>query len=232
MSVIDYITGLAKRPVGRSTLSKLVLSTVVFVVLVSLAGFVAKQVTDGDTLTKDEQILRSIYAHSNSVLDTVVLGITYTGNLLTVAIITAVLGWFLYKTGMRRSVVQALFTVGGAMVLNASLKLIFQRDRPELWQLLTHESTYSFPSGHALVTASLAMLLILLFWKTKYRYGIVAAATLYTVSVGISRLYLGVHYPTDVLAGWLTGAAWAIIVATVIGTIKWSNIRRSSQNTQ
>lgn len=213
------INGLSKRPVGKTTLGKLVLSSGAFVVLVSAAAFIAREVEEGETKTRDTAILLKINNHSNSVLDVVALSVTYMGNLLTVAIMVALLSGLLARMRKWRAAAQTLFTMGGALLLNAVLKLIFQRDRPELWQLLTHESTYSFPSGHALASAALATLLITLSWKTRFRIPVLIFSIAYTFSIGLSRLYLGVHYPTDVLAGWLIGAAWAVLVGAIIGTV-------------
>ena len=218
--MFNVVNGISKRPVGRSTLGKLVASTGLFIFLVSGAAYIAEQVEDGDTLTRDTEILLRINDHSSSLLDTISLFVTYSGNLLTVAIMVLILAGILLKLGKRRAVVQVLFTMGGVLFLNAILKLIFQRDRPELWQLLTHESTFSFPSGHALASAAFAMLLVLLMWKTRFKIPVIIFASMYTLSVGVSRLYLGVHYPTEVLAGWLIGMAWAVLVGMIIGSVK------------
>lgn len=220
------ITQFAKRPVGETTYAKLAASLTGFVALVGLFGYIAREVEEGETTTRDTEILLKINAHSSSVLDTVALAVTYSGNLLTVLIMTTLLAAFLARKRLWRSVVQVVVTMGGALVANAILKVLFQRARPELWQLLTHESTYSFPSGHALLTAAFATLVTLLAWKTKFRWIILAIASLYSLSVGLSRLYLGVHYPTDVLAGWCLGIAWALGVAAILGVVR---LNRKSQ---
>lgn len=208
-----------EKHVGELTLRRLFAALGVFTVLVGIFAYIAKQVQDGDTLTKDTQILLAINSHSSSFFDMAALVITYTGNILSVVVMSILLGAWLYKKKRIRSVVQVLFTLGGAIAANALLKLIFQRERPELWQLMTHESTYSFPSGHALITAAFAVTILIIGWNSRYRWLIVALASIYTLSVGLSRLYLGVHYPTDVIAGWSIGIAWAIAVALILRII-------------
>lgn len=209
----------SKKHVSELTLKRLFAALGVFLVLIGIFAYVAKQVQDGDTLTRDTQILLAINSHSSSFYDTAALAITYTGNILSVVIISILLGIWLYKRRQKYPIVQVAFALGGAIIANALLKLLFQRERPELWQLMTHESTYSFPSGHALITAAFAVTVVIISWKSRFKWFIIAIASLYTLSVGLSRLYLGVHYPTDVVAGWCLGAAWAIVVALIMRVI-------------
>lgn len=219
MGIPVRIQRISRRTVGKGAYRLLLAGSTVFVLLVGLFAYIAKQVHDGDTLTRDSEILLKINNHSSTLFDAVSLAITYSGNILTVVIMTSLFLLLLYRKGYVRSVVQTAFAVGGAIATNAVLKLIFQRERPELWQLLTHESTYSFPSGHALITAALATTFILICWNTRFRWAGLLLGVAYTASVGISRLYLGVHYPTDVLAGWCLGIAWAILVALILKVI-------------
>ena len=216
---MDYrirIRDVSKRFVSTFALTKLSIALGLFLVLVVSFAYIAKQVYDGDTITRDTEILLKINSHSNSFLDTLSLVFTYTGNILSVVIIGSLLSLWLYRQQRFQSIIQLFFSVGGAIVANALLKLLFQRERPELWQLITHESTYSFPSGHALITAALAATVVLIWWKSTHKWLIITVASLYTFFVGVSRLYLCVHYPTDVVAGWCMGVAWVIAVAVIL----------------
>lgn len=213
------IASVSKRAIAMPTLIRLGVAASLFVTLVAGFAFIAKQVIDGDTLTKDSQVLLWINDYAHPILDSVIVGVTLTGNIGTVLIMSTCAIFFLKKYGEIRSIIQIIFTVGGAIMLNILLKYLFQRDRPKLWQLVIQESTYSFPSGHALITAAFATSLVFIWWKVRYRWLIVVAAALYVLLVGFSRLYLGVHYPTDVIAGWCVGVAWAVIVAIVLKVV-------------
>ena len=120
-----------------------------------------------------------------------------------IALSLALLAWKRW-----REAAFAIVALAGSALLNLSAKQFFQRDRPSLWESIAPESTFSFPSGHAMGSMTLAAVLVLLCWQTRWRWPMLAAALAFTGLVGLSRLYLGVHYPSDVLAGWAAGLAW------------------------
>ena len=128
------------------------------------------------------------------------------------------------------ALLQMLVGVGGAVLLNMLVKGFFARQRPDLWERLVTETSYSFPSGHSMASAALALSVVLITWNTRFRWWVVAAASLYVVTIGFTRLYLGVHYPTDVLAGWSLGAAWVLFVAWIIGGISRRNKRGKNED--
>ncbi len=113
------------------------------------------------------------------------------------------------STGSRFLILAAV--VGGVLLSNA-LKLVFERPRPDIVAHAARVFTPSFPSGHATLSAitylTLGALLAGLH-SLRFKLYFLGLAILLTIAVGISRIYLGVHYPTDVLAGWCIGAAWA-----------------------
>ena len=108
----------------------------------------------------------------------------------------------------------------GSALLNMATKQFFQRDRPTLWESIAPEHTFSFPSGHAMGSATLAMVVVLLCWHTRWRWLAVALATLFALLVGASRIYLGVHYPSDILGGFAAGIAWVSGVYLVLFRIR------------
>jgi undecaprenyl-diphosphatase len=112
-----------------------------------------------------------------------------------------------------------LAAVGGGVLLSNLLKFTFERPRPGLVPHAVRVFTTSFPSGHATLSAitylTLGALLASLHDSVRFKVYFLSLAILLTIAVGISRIYLGVHYPTDVLAGWCIGAAWAAFCWTI-----------------
>ena len=98
----------------------------------------------------------------------------------------------------------------GSALLNLGAKQLFARVRPTLWESIAPESTFSFPSGHAMGSITLAMVLVLLAWHTRWRWWVAAPMAAFVAMVGLSRVYLGVHYPSDILAGWAAASAWTV----------------------
>ena len=114
----------------------------------------------------------------------------------------------------------AIVAFAGSALLNLATKQVFQRPRPALWESIAPESTFSFPSGHAMGSATLAMVVVLLCWHTRFRWPAVVLAALFALTVGASRIYLGVHYPSDILGGWAAGIAWVSGVYLVLYRIR------------
>ena len=110
----------------------------------------------------------------------------------------------------------AAIALGGSALLNLAAKPAFARDRPALWDSIAPETTYSFPSGHAMGSMTLACVLVLLVWRTRWRWPMVALMAPFVALVGLSRVYLGVHYPSDILAGWAFAIAWVVAVYLVV----------------
>ncbi|MFC4601699.1 phosphatase PAP2 family protein [Cohnella hongkongensis] len=113
--------------------------------------------------------------------------------------------------GHRKELLLLVFSVGGAAGLNSLLKNAFQRERPALHRL-AEETGYSFPSGHSMAAFALYGAMAYLLWRhiasRAGRTALIAAAAVLVLSIGLSRIYLGVHYPSDVLAGYLASLVW------------------------
>ena len=200
---------------------KLVSLAIYFLVfLACLIGFgqVADEVHEGESLLIDEAILQTINSFSNSCWDTFFVIITQLGGVIGIITLTLGLLLVLILRQKRRAAFLLALTVGGAALLNLILKLIFERSRPDLWEQLIVETSYSFPSGHAMLSAALGLVVIYIFWATRYRWPVAITASLYILVIGLSRLYLGVHYPTDIIAGWLVSGAWLVAVVVVINS--------------
>lgn len=136
------------------------------------------------------------------------------GTIVLVLLVGAVLGFLLIGRHYSAALLVLVATGGGA-VLSSFLKDFYARPRPHVVPHLSHVTSYSFPSGHSLLSAvvylTLGALLARLVQRRWAKVYFVGVAVLLTLLVGLSRVYLGVHYPTDVVAGWSAGVTWAIL---------------------
>jgi len=189
---------------------------VVFVLLIVAFVELVEEVFEGETLFYDEAILNGINGFSTPFFDNFFVIITQLGGVFGIIAFTTILLAILLRRKLYQKALIVGATVAGAALLNVVLKLIFERTRPDLWEQLIVETSFSFPSGHSMITAALGLSLIFICWNTRYRWLAVALGSSFIIVIGFSRLYLGVHYPTDVLAGWVVSAAWLFIVVTVV----------------
>lgn len=141
--------------------------------------------------------------------------ITALGSASVLILITAGVVLYLLMTGRRSAALMVFVSVAGGQVLSSLLKLGIDRPRPELVSHLAEVYTMSFPSGHAMLSAvtylTLGALLARIEKRRATKIYVLSVAVLITVLVGASRVYLGVHWPSDVLAGWCAGFAWAML---------------------
>jgi undecaprenyl-diphosphatase len=137
------------------------------------------------------------------------------GGVSLLGIVTAIALGFLILDGKAHMALFAGGSVVGGMVVSVLLKDVFQRPRPEILPHVAYAANSSFPSGHSMMSAVTYLTLAALLARSQERRRIKAyfllLAALLTFLVGLSRVYLGVHWPTDVLAGWMAGAVWAML---------------------
>jgi undecaprenyl-diphosphatase len=184
--------------------------------------YVAENVTQGDTRDFDERVLRALRRSDDpgssigpAWLQTGALDITALGSPTVLGLVVlAVTGYLLIHKLYRTGAFVFVASCGG-WFLNWALKLAFDRPRPDLVPHLREVMSSSFPSGHAMTSAAvyltLGTLLMRLVEGRLAKFYCIAIAMLATLLVGASRVFLGVHYPTDVLAGWLIGLSWALV---------------------
>lgn len=170
----------------------------------------ADEVRDKEPLPGDVSVLTTLNSFANDWLTSFFTVITSLGSsVFVVAGVTLAVATMWY-IGRRKDAVFLLFAAGGTAVINILFKLFFARDRPDIFQHLVVENGYSFPSGHAMISMSLALAVIVLAWRTKHRAAALVIGSLYVLLVGISRLYLGVHYPSDIIGGWCVSILWVL----------------------
>ena len=179
---------------------------------VRLAGEVREQ----ETLPFDSSVLMYLNTHSTHFLDGVLPIATDIGGAIGVGALTLLFGGiFIYRREYTRVAILMIAVIGVA-ALNLILKAVFMRPRPDLWLQLVHETGYSFPSGHAMMSAGFGIALAIILWRSRWRWWGIGFATSYILFVGFSRLYLGVHYPTDIIAGWFVSTAWVLVTVLVV----------------
>ncbi len=176
------------------------------------------EVLEQQAFVFDEHILLFIHQFSSPWLDTIVVGITRIGDPKTVVPLSAVAFFCLWLKRYRiEAKIFALDTLGGA-VLSYFLKLAFNKVRPQLWDSPIVETTYSYPSGHALGSVVLYGFLSYIFATLYPRFAgwFYGVAAFLIVSIGLSRLYLGVHWPTDIIGGYCIGFLWITVCITLL----------------
>jgi undecaprenyl-diphosphatase len=189
-----------------------------------LLGFVtlAGDVTEGDTQAFDTRILKTLRDPVDPsrpigpvwIEDTLIDLTSIGGPTVLWLIVTAVAGFLVLQTRYRTAIVVVLTSASGEL-LNTAMKHVFNRPRPTIVPHLREVYSTSFPSGHAMESAivylTLGAILMRAAESRVTKIYILGLAVLLTVVVGVSRVFLGVHYPTDVLAGWIVGFFWASV---------------------
>ncbi|MCI8646358.1 MAG: phosphatase PAP2 family protein [Firmicutes bacterium] len=189
------------------------------IMIICLAGFAVTAwfVETNDVLPFDTAIRQWFYSLRSSALTPVLKAITYMGNWQTISGLCILL-LFLPKTRMRYGVpvsISAIFITA----FNKGIKQIFQRPRPDVSLHLIDEGGYSFTSGHSITSMVVYGLLIALvrsYVKDRKTANVLTVLlAIPWICIGPSRIYMGVHYPTDVLGGWLLGAAALMVILSL-----------------
>jgi membrane-associated phospholipid phosphatase len=181
-----------------------------------LFGAVLEEVLDNATVVRlDVATLNWMAAHTSLRGVRVFTLITHLGDIPVIPMIALAGAWVLWRQRHRLVLVCWLSAYFGGVVVNRLLKLLIHRSRP----VRVHVNTFSFPSGHAMAaTIGYGMLAYVMatYWRPRWikrRFLFLAAGTL-AFAVGVSRVYLGVHFPTDVIGGFAAGTAWLAICVT------------------
>ena len=186
----------------------------------------AEEVLEKEAFAFDKTFLLWLHQFANPSLDNLMLFITQIGNPTTVVIVAGITLAILWRRRYRLEVIVFVLTCLGGVILNTGLKLFFSKTRPQLWKQLIVETSFSFPSGHAIGSMVLYGFIayLLATFYPKYDKIIYTLAVILIGAIGVSRLYLGVHWPTDIMAGYGVGFLWLIICITIL---KLQRLRQS-----
>ena len=182
-------------------------------------GLMVEELSEGD-INLDTRFAAWLHDHATSGWTTFFENVTRLGNIPVLAAVTAVAAILLWRRRLKAELELLLLAAVGAEILTVGLKLGFERERPFFPDPLATESTYSFPSGHASV--SLAVYGTIGYIAARHaatrrrQIAILAATTGLVLLIGFSRLYLGVHYLSDVIAGFSLGLAWVALCVVLL----------------
>jgi undecaprenyl-diphosphatase len=181
---------------------------------------IADEVLEGDTMRFDRWLLLALRASGDAGdplgpawVEEMFRDFTALGGIGVLSLLTLASAGYLWLLGLRRVALFVLAAILGGLLLSLALKTGFDRPRPDLVSHASMIYTSSFPSGHSMLAAVVYLtggaLLAVVHTARRVRVYLIGCSVLATLLVGVSRVYLGVHWPSDVLAGWAAGAAWA-----------------------
>jgi len=204
-----------------------------FAIVGCCLGFLllADEIREQETQSFDEAVVRAMRRADNPEhpigpvwLRVAARDVTALGGWTVLTILTLTVCGFLALVHRFRSMVLVLLSTVGGWGLNAGLKELFARPRPSVVPHLTEAYAPSFPSGHAMLSAivflTLGAMLAQLIERRRLKVYVLAVALLLTFLVGLSRVFLGVHYLTDVLGGWVAGLGWALLTSLLVRAVK------------
>jgi undecaprenyl-diphosphatase len=199
------------------------------VALVTTSGLVKlhDEILKASFEQRDQAIQSWVHGFARSMLTEAMSGLSWIGSPFVLTPAVALAAGLMWRWGLKDDAVLVAAAALGGVALNEVMKLHFKRSRPELPWAFVHEHSFSFPSGHSV----LAMVMYgVIVYKTQdklrskwARAALMVRAFLMVVGIGVSRVYLGVHYPSDVAGGYFVGAVW---LAAVIGSDLWVEGRR------
>ena len=171
----------------------------------------------------DEAALDEAIAERTPTLTTLAVIVTTLGSTVAMAVLAVVVGVWSWLRGRRADAVLAIGAMAGASLVFRLIKVLLDRSRPPAADRLVAETNESLPSGHATMSTVVIGTIVVLAWSGSSalaRAAMVVAAAVWVGAVGATRVYLGVHWISDVFAGWAVGAAWLAACVTV-----WSRLR-------
>ncbi len=193
------------------------------VAALAMWGFatIAEEVLEKETYAFDTSILLYLKSLHTPLRDRIMLAFTSLGEPNLLLALSVSLGIILWVRKHNSEATTIAVTGAGAVGLNLLLKKLFARARPQLWDRVVDVKFYSFPSGHAMISMVIYGLLGYFLGSRfpKQRWWIYSLTVILVAAIGLSRLYLGVHWPTDVIAGYTAGLVW--LIACILSLEVW-----------
>lgn len=209
----------------------LALAFVLVLVPLWIFGEIAEQLLQKEPIPFEEPLMWWIHERASAVQNGIAVAFSLLGSARGMIPIGLVLFAVLYRVRHRLAWF-ALFALGGVAALNFVMKQLFDRPRPTLWTPALPENDSSFPSGHAMFAAGLAATIVVLLWPTRWRWMALTVGVLYVLGMMWSRVYIGVHYPSDVTAGALFSLAWVVALTRVLHPHRVHAIPPAQQQTE
>jgi undecaprenyl-diphosphatase len=196
---------------------------------VGILVFLGIEISAGKTLTCDRAILLAMRRPGDHApigspaFQQTARDISAMGSTAVLSFLTGTVAGFLALDGKKRLAFLICGSIAGGLLLETTLKDVFNRPRPNIVPEAVYATGPSFPSGHAMMSAivylSLGASLAALHRRKAVRVYALILAAFVTILIGVTRIYLGVHWPTDVLAGWVAGAVWAVLCRRVANVL-------------
>lgn len=215
----------------------LIIGSIVTIALILLFAYVTKVVfSTTDDLVFDTTIIHCVQSYVSDALTPIMIAITEIGYIyLIIPVMLVTLYFLFFKLKHFWEAVMLIASLGGGDLIKVIIKNIMQRERPTFLQLV-HESSFSFPSGHTMASTTFWGMFAYIIWinlpnRKGLRMTVAILAPIIILLVGISRIYLGVHYPSDVIAGYAIGGAWLLTCILALNAIRYyksDKLRRES----
>lgn len=178
-------------------------------------GWLAKSIHEKGEFLGDAAVLDYLYGSARPWLDRMMTAIARSGQIDVVVVLTVLCIVVLKGEHRLRDAFFVTLALGGVVVADLLVQTVVQRVRMAPWEAATPTFDSGSPSSQSADTLSVALVCAILTWTTRWRWWIITAGSCYVFAIGMSRVYLGLHYPSDIVAGWALSLAWVTVVSFV-----------------
>ncbi len=198
-----------------------------------LFGILALKVGENASgLPWDISILLAINSTWQPQIETIAILLTSIGIFPRIALLAIPVILTLGYQKKWRSLLYFVLTLSGSGIISIFTKIFFHRMRPSLFESsYPHPRNFSFPSGHALLSMTFVITLGILTWNTKWRWLVIGLGGLFVMAIAWTRLYLGVHFPSDILGGWFLAITWSILSSLLLNIHQFNLIVNEQSST-